>query len=108
MKIDVTKQLTNFNGDPAMGPDGTPILVRWALCTALESGDKEADGEIKFRRGALGQKIINSDSPDLDEEDRTELKKLVKEIHSPSVVFQVVGMLSDPVPSVALAPEETK
>lgn len=96
MKIDMSKVLVSFKGEPLVdGPE--PILLRDILVNALNAPDNKTnpDGKEKQRRYHLAQKIWGALEPiDLSVDDLSLLKTLVANVYpSPMIVGQVLDIL---------------
>lgn len=107
MKIDVTQQLTELDGEPLLEPvavcqqcgqmtGGKPVTLRSVATRALmmqAQGGKNPPAEDKVARYHLAMRIHGEDSPDLSPEEIVLVRQQVGEQYQPLVVGQVWEML---------------
>ena len=103
MRIDVTQQLRQLNGEPlantteacrlcGRSQEETPVILRDILCNALMTSrrdQKAVDGKKQVEQYELALRIQREDEVELSTQDAGKLQNLVAEIYAPLVTGQV-------------------
>lgn len=88
MKLAITTALAGFDGQPLL--DGEkPILARDIAikCLTYQVNGDDANGEEKFRRGALAARLMSADEVEITTDEAALLKKLCGMAFGTVVVF---------------------
>lgn len=98
MKIDITTQILNLQGEPFKNGDNedSPLTLRDVCITSLSSviPKEDLDGVEKFKRYQLAQKIYSAHKEvTLTAEDISKIKELVGKIYNIPVVGAVYLLL---------------
>lgn len=93
MQINVLAELKNIDGSPI---EGQSVTIRNVLMTALlaTSAADEPDGEEKFKRYQLAQRIQSLESIELTAEEAAKLKRLVGIGYGVVVIGQIYPLLN--------------
>lgn len=100
MKIDVTKEIKDFEGNvlqvPTLNNQTKAATIRWACVNALMGiyqDEQNIAGEEKLKRYLLAQKVQKQKTPELASEEITLIKQLVGKNFGPPVVGPVFQVL---------------
>lgn len=102
MKLDVTQEIKQRNGDPMIDNDGTGKTVnanvRNALINALEASLKADQSDApkkKYERSKLADKIYDNDTVELTSEEVTLIKERVGKVFGAYVVKYLWDLLEE-------------
>ena len=97
MKIDFNVVLKALNGETVKGPKSEDIMLKDVCINALNSAAEDmtkVNGQDKYRRGKLAQKIYNAEGPlEISSEDITLVKNLIGKKFEPHVVMATWDLL---------------
>jgi len=94
MKVDWNETLTDFDGQQVRDEEGQPVtLGRMAVRALMTVVREQIDGEEKFRRYKLAEKVHQSADLSVDEVSR--LKKAVGEVLTPLAVGAIWTRLEE-------------
>ena len=98
MKITVTNVINGYDGKPIEGSDGTPLTMRNALLTALNTlaVQEHQSADEKAKIYALSVKISAHDPVELNLDERALLKARAGIILRPVIFGPVSAALEDP------------
>jgi hypothetical protein len=97
MKLDVTQQLSGYDGTPMYDDEKQPLTMRSIILTALNSftQGEHPTGEEKAKIYSLSVKISTNDQAELSLDDRTLIKKRAEMILRPITLGPVIAAIED-------------
>lgn len=81
-------QILSFNGDQ-LQVDGKPGLMKDVIFNALIVPDKDMDGEGKFKRGKLAERVYSGGEQDFKPEELALMKEVIGKFYPQVVVVRV-------------------
>ena len=99
MKIQITKPLVQFNGQPIMDVDGNgnavPATVKMALVNAVLAPERDEKGIQKIQKYELAKRLYQAEKEvEVTAEEVVLMKKRVEELYAPLIVGQLAELLS--------------
>lgn len=97
MKVDLTKQITNFDGESISSGanNGNSITVGLIVRNALGAGAEKESGDQKLKKFKIGLKCV-ADKPDLSAEEINVIVKAVEAMGATSLIYGRVIEALDP------------